>query len=103
GGAGRAGNGAGKVPQREAVRPPPRLSETVTLVRPAAAPLEPPQPLPKRFFLWIDGVGAYLVCLGNRVSIGQATGEGPVDVPLFADVSRIHAALTRDTEGYLLE
>ena len=29
--------------------------------------------------------------------------DGPVDVPLFADVSRIHAALTRDAECYLLE
>src|SRR5262249_18137052 len=26
-----------------------------------------------------------------------------VDIPLFADVSRHHATLTRDTEGYLLE
>jgi hypothetical protein len=26
-----------------------------------------------------------------------------VDVPLFADISRTHAALTRDSEGYLLE
>jgi hypothetical protein len=99
----QARNRAWQVLQPEAVKPTPKLSETVTLVRPAAAPLEPPQPLPKRFFLWIDGVGAYLVCLGNRISIGQATGEGPVDVPLFADVSRIHAALTRDTECYLLE
>ena len=60
--------------------------------------------LPKRFFLWIDGVGAWLVCLGSRISIGQATPDaGPVDVPLFADVSRIHASMTRDEESYCLE
>jgi hypothetical protein len=59
--------------------------------------------VPKRFILWIDGVGGYLVCLGARVGFGQATGSGPVDVPLFADVSRLHAELTRDTEGYVLE
>ena len=59
---------------------------------------------PKRFFLWIDGVGAWLVCLSPRIAIGQASPEaGPVDVPLFADVSRIHATLTRDEESYLLE
>src|SRR5262249_47027345 len=56
-----------------------------------------------RFLLWIDGVGGYLVCLGTRVTIGQATPDAYVDIPLFADVSRVHAALMRDTEGYLLE
>jgi hypothetical protein len=58
---------------------------------------------PYRFLLWIDGVGGYLVCLGGRVTLGQATPEASVDVPLFADVSRIHATITRDAEGYLLE
>jgi hypothetical protein len=57
----------------------------------------------ERFLLWIDGVGGFLVCLGNRVTIGQATPDGDVDIPLYADVSRLHAALTRDAEGYLLE
>jgi FHA domain len=60
--------------------------------------------LPKRFFLWIDGVGAWLVCLSPRIAIGQASPEaGPIDVPLYADVSRIHATLTRDEESYILE
>jgi hypothetical protein len=101
----QARNRAWQVLQPEAVKPTPPLSETVTHPGTPAArrELEPPAPPPKRFFLWIDGVGAYLVCLANRISIGQATGEGPVDVPLFADVSRIHAALTRDAECYLLE
>ena len=60
-------------------------------------------PTAPRYFLWIDGVGGYLVCLGNRVTLGQASPEAQVDVPLFADVSRQHATLTRDSEGYLLE
>ncbi len=71
----------------------------------------PPKPEPQttavetanRFLLWIDGIGGYLVCLGPRVTIGQAVPETTVDLPLFADVSRLHATLTRDTEGYLLE
>jgi hypothetical protein len=53
--------------------------------------------------LWIDGVGGYLVCLGSRVTFGQALHDGHVDVPLVADVSRLHASLTRDAEGYVLE
>src|SRR5262249_55237072 len=32
-----------------------------------------------------------------------ATAEASVDVPLFADVSRQHATISRDAEGYLLE
>jgi hypothetical protein len=53
--------------------------------------------------LWIDGVGGFLVCLGSRVTIGQATPDAYVDVPLFADVSREHAVIRRDAEGYVLE
>jgi hypothetical protein len=56
-----------------------------------------------RYLLWVDGVGGFLVCMGNRVTIGQATPESHVDIPLYADVSRLHASLTRDSEGYLLE
>jgi FHA domain len=63
---------------------------------------EPTGP-PKRFLLWIDGVGGYLICLGTRVSFGQATAEGSIDVPLLADVSRLHAVLQRDGEGYVIE
>jgi len=59
--------------------------------------------LPRRILLWIDGVGGYLICLSSRVTLGQATGDAPVDVPLLADVSRLHATLSRDNEGYLME
>jgi len=57
----------------------------------------------QRFLLWIDGVGGYLVCLAARLTLGQATPDGYVDVPLYADVSRLHAALTRENGSYLLE
>jgi len=58
---------------------------------------------PSRFWLWIDGVGGYLVCMSNRLTFGQAMPSAPVDVPLVADVSRLHATLMRDAEGYVLE
>src|SRR2546423_1369100 len=54
------------------------------------------------FYLWIDGVGGYLVLLNHRISLGLATPGATVDVPLVADVSREHAFVTRDPEGYLL-
>src|SRR5262249_31778620 len=64
---------------------------------------QPGEIIPQRFLLWIDGVGGYLVCMGSRVTVGQATSDSFVDIPLFADVSRLHATVTRDNEGYLLE
>ena len=72
-------------------------SETVASARQA------PQASPDRFLLWIDGVGGYLVCLGSRITFGQAIPGSPVDVPMVADVSRMHATLARDGEGYILE
>jgi tetratricopeptide (TPR) repeat protein len=74
---------------------------TAVGVSPEARTVEPVLASP-RFLLWIDGVGGYLICLGNRLTFGQAAQPG-VDLPLVADVSRIHATLTRDAEGYLLE
>jgi hypothetical protein len=59
--------------------------------------------LPRRMILWVDGVGGYLLCLSKRVSFGQATPDAYVDVPILADISRLHGYLTRDAEGYLLE
>src|SRR5262245_50533087 len=53
--------------------------------------------------LWIDGVGGYLLCLSHRVTLGQAVMETPVDIALIADVSRHHATIQRDPEGYFLE
>jgi hypothetical protein len=66
-------------------------------------PTEPSTAPPKRFLLWIDGVGGYLICLGPRVTFGQASADGSVDVPLLADVSRMHATVARDGEGYVVE
>jgi hypothetical protein len=76
---------------------------TVSLAPMAAEEDTTADPLPPRFFLWIDGVGGYLVCLGHRLTFGQALPGARVDVPLVADVSRLHATLTRDGEGYVLE
>jgi hypothetical protein len=61
------------------------------------------EPNSTRYLLWIDGVGGYLICLGGRLTFGQAYLDRHIDVPLVADVSRLHATLTRDNEGYLLE
>lgn len=53
--------------------------------------------------LWIDGVGGYLLCLCHRVTLGQSLVDSPVDIALIADVSRHHATIQRDPEGYFFE
>jgi hypothetical protein len=61
-----------------------------------------PVPAP-RHLLWIDGVGGFLLCLAPRITMGHAGARPTPDVPLLADVSRLHVALQRDAEGYALE
>ena len=55
-----------------------------------------------RFLLWIDEVGGYLVCLSDRVTLGQPVVGDPVEIPILGDISRRHATIERDTEGYVL-
>ena len=58
----------------------------------------------RKYLLWVDGVGVYLLCLGQRVSFGgPAFDENAADVSLLADLSRRHATIVRCGEGYLLE
>jgi hypothetical protein len=56
-----------------------------------------------RFLLWVDAVGGFLVCTSDEIVIGQPAPGGEVDVPIRGDLSRRHAVLHRDGEGYLLE
>jgi hypothetical protein len=56
-----------------------------------------------RFLLWIDAVGGYLVCTGDRVRIGQLIAGNTVELPIIADLARHHATLRRDGESYLVE
>lgn len=73
-----------------------------TLVIPAEPP---PPPKPKagdRFLLWADGIGGYLVCLGDEIVLGRDSPDSQADVPLLGDLSRRHAILVRSGDGYLL-
>lgn len=55
-----------------------------------------------RFLLWVDGVGGYLVCLGEEITLGQAAPGNRIDVPILADLSRVHAKIRRE-DGYVIE
>jgi hypothetical protein len=60
--------------------------------------------IPDRFMLWVDAVGAYLVCLHNEIALGQPASAGAApDVPILGDLSRRHAVIRREGEGYWIE
>ena len=61
------------------------------------------QPQEPRYTLWVDGVGGYLVCLSDEITLGQARPGTTVDVPIMADLSRKHAVIRRGGEGYWVE
>lgn len=62
-----------------------------------------------QYLLWIDGVGTFLLCLSDRITIGGPTLDGPTlgssvaDVALLANLSRKHVTIERSQDGYLLE
>lgn len=56
-----------------------------------------------RFLLWADVIGGYLVCLDDEIILGRAGGDSPADVPLLGDLSRQHAVIVRDGDGYILK
>lgn len=55
--------------------------------------------------LWVDGVGAFLVCLDGQVTIGGPVGdrEATASVSLLSNLSRHHVRLIRSGEVWLLE
>jgi hypothetical protein len=57
----------------------------------------------KRFMLWIDAVGGFLVCLADEIIIGQGASGSPAGIAIQADVSRQHAKISRVRGGYVLE
>lgn len=61
-------------------------------------------PRHSRYMLWIDGVGSYLLCLSDRVTIGgPCLHDESADIALLANLSRKHVTIVRDGEGYYLE
>ncbi len=76
----------------------------MSALRPSAIATAAGPAADSRYLLWIDGVGAYLVCLGQKVTVGGHRPDGRnADVPLMANLNRSHASLIRGAEGYVLE
>ncbi len=58
--------------------------------------------LPRKL-LWVDAVGGFLICLEDQVVLGQPSSNGPIAVPILADLSRRHAVIRRDSGAYVIE
>lgn len=56
-----------------------------------------------RLLLWVDAVGGFYVCQGKEIRVGQAVPGSTIELPLLADLSRHHATIRRDEEGYMIE
>jgi hypothetical protein len=55
----------------------------------------------KRYMLWIDGVGAWQICLGSSFSIGAPTFESEsADITLLANISRQHASIVHEADQW---
>ena len=86
----------------------PRHGPPAGRLAPAGRPCPPAGPRqadgPKgRFLLWVDAVGGYLVCMDDQIVLGRAGADSNADVPLMGDLSRNHATLVRDGDGYVLQ
>lgn len=55
-----------------------------------------------RFMIWVDGVGGYLVCADAFNSIGQATQQNDVAIPISGDIQQLHAKIQSADSGHLL-
>lgn len=56
-----------------------------------------------RYMLWIDGVGAWQLCVGSQFLIGGPTLEHSAgDICLMANLSRRHATLQRTGEDWFI-
>ncbi len=95
---------AGRQP-RGPDRTGPRRPVAMPRVAPPARPMARVEATgPKgRFLLWVNGVGGYLVCMDDRIVLGRAGPDSHADIPLMGDLSRNHATLLRNGEGYLLQ
>lgn len=55
------------------------------------------------YLLWIDGVGTWQVCAGNRCQIGAPSQEiAPADICVMAQISRRHATFERIEENWFI-
>ena len=98
--------GNGPEPTTEAWTPPSQpvtnASNGATVLDPVSNPSHETDASFPRVILWVDGVGGFLVCQQQEVTLGQAVPDNDVSIAIQADLSRTHATFRRDGESYIL-
>lgn len=57
----------------------------------------------RRYLLWIDGVGCWMIVAGDRIQVGGPTlDQSNADICLLANISRNHATLLRAGEDWFI-
>jgi hypothetical protein len=73
------------------------MADDVSLANQAKAELA------RQYVLWVDGTGAFLLCLGDEVTIGGLRNDqNHADVCLMSNLSRKHLTLARSNGRYQL-
>jgi hypothetical protein len=74
---------------------------TIAQASDTAGELVMPESPINSYMIWIDGVGAWQLCIGQSFSIGSPTFESKsADIALLANISRKHAALHYDSDQW---
>lgn len=55
----------------------------------------------KRFMLWVDGVGGYLLCVDPTAVLGRALPDAGIEIPIQGDLRRRHLRIERTGSDYL--
>ncbi|HAK96526.1 MAG TPA: hypothetical protein DCM87_16435 [Planctomycetes bacterium] len=66
------------------------------------APPAAPRPPSSRLYLWVDGVGTYLVAPSPRIVIGRHDSSAAPDIPLPGRIPGLAAEILRTSEQYML-
>ena len=74
----------------------------VLSARPVPAQLVEKSKRPRRFQLWVDGIGSYLVLTGDRVTVGRHGSSAKPDISLLAELESVHAEVLRVEQDYFL-
>lgn len=74
------------------------MNSTAPIFKPAGA--SSMKKTGSQFLMWVDGVGGFLVCLDDTVSLGQATYDSNATIGILGDLSRNHAVIRRERDAY---
>jgi hypothetical protein len=59
------------------------------------------RPKMKRYMLWVDGVGGFLLCVDPDATIGRALPDSGIEIPILGDLRRRHLRISRSGGDFI--